>query len=176
MRSAPRYSLVEPYAGEFEGRCALVGFPDGLRLKSRGGSLRMCFSQDSASRRGVPPLNGGSGGRYPQIRVLPPQITSATHKFSSLNTPLITSIYPRSPTRPLEFVGALSFGVTHPTMWAIIFLLFPSATPPPQPPQSAPSKTITKSSPHLSKSTNASKLASDHPNSHLPAPPPTPEP
>jgi hypothetical protein len=30
-------------------RLALVGFPDGIarqRLKSRGGSLRMCFSQD----------------------------------------------------------------------------------------------------------------------------------
>jgi hypothetical protein len=35
----------------------------------------MCFGQDS-----VPPLNGGAGGRYPQIRVLPPlgklQLTS----------------------------------------------------------------------------------------------------
>jgi hypothetical protein len=42
-------------------------------------------------RGGVPPFNGGAGGRYPQIRVLPPPGTSQ-----------LTSIY-RLPLRLLKY-------------------------------------------------------------------------
>ncbi len=64
-------------------RFALVGFPDGLA------------NQDS-----VPPLNGGAGGRNPQIRVLPPPTTTATHQYISPTAPPITNNQ-RSPTARL---------------------------------------------------------------------------
>jgi hypothetical protein len=44
-------------------------------------------------RSGVPLLNGGSGGTDPQIRVLPTPAKSATHKYLSFTTTLITNIH-----------------------------------------------------------------------------------
>ena len=47
----------------------------------------MCFGQDSDPR-----LSGGSGGRHPQIWVLPPQVELATYQYIPLAASLWTGL------------------------------------------------------------------------------------
>ncbi len=44
-------------------------------------------------RGGVPPFNGGAGGRYPQIRVLPSSVKLATHQYLSSTATLSATTY-----------------------------------------------------------------------------------
>jgi hypothetical protein len=44
-------------------------------------------------RGGVAPLNGGAGGRNPQIRVLPSLVKLETHKYISFAAPIDTTTY-----------------------------------------------------------------------------------
>jgi hypothetical protein len=55
-------------------------------------STQIDHTQESL-RGGVPPFNGGAGGRNPQIRVLPSLIKLETHWYITFAAPLSTTTY-----------------------------------------------------------------------------------
>jgi hypothetical protein len=93
-------------------RFALVGFPDGLANQDSVPPVLSCF-HGRVPRPEQAAFNGGAGGRYPQIRVLPPLGKSQPTSIHSL---------------PLRFVPSIAMlvryadAITHPTIWDVIYL------------------------------------------------------